>query len=270
MSDRILGIYDARRGNWERRIYLHSVARDGACVNGISAKLALCGAGTPFPQGADYVIVTPPSFEPERERLVSIGTGGFIWVDRDAALHVWVPGFAEVSSRIKTMRRIRAAVLTVSDKGSRGERKDTSGAALVELVEPLGAEVVISGIVPDERGLISGKLKEWADGGQADLILTTGGTGLSRRDVTPEAIADIGERAVPGFGELMRAKSMASTPRGFLSRSLAVTRGGALIVAFPGSERAVRQCFDAVAPAVRHAVEMLCGWEAECARHPQP
>jgi molybdenum cofactor synthesis domain-containing protein len=270
MSDRILGIYDARRGEWERRVYLHSVLRGGVCVNGSSAKLALCGAGEPFPQGADYAIVTPPGFEPGRERFVLVGTGGLLWVDRDAAIHVWSPGFAEVSSRIKTLRRIRAAVLTVSDKGSRGERKDTSGAALVQLVEPLGAEVVFSDIVPDERGLISEKLKEWADGGNVELILTTGGTGLSRRDVTPEAIADIGERAVPGFGETMRAKSMSSTPRGFLSRSLAMTRGGALIVAFPGSERAVRQCFDAVAPAMRHAVEMLCGWEAECARHPQP
>ncbi|MDR0647713.1 MAG: MogA/MoaB family molybdenum cofactor biosynthesis protein [Synergistaceae bacterium] len=270
MSDRILGIYDARRGVWERHIYLHSVSRHGVCVNGISAKLALCGAGAPIPQDADYAIVTQPGFEPGRERLVSIGAGVLLWVDGDAALHVWLSGFAEVSSRIKTLRRIRAAVLTVSDKGSRGERKDTSGPALAELVEPLGAEVVFSDIVPDERGLIAEKLKGWADGGQIDLILTTGGTGLSRRDVTPEAIADVGERAVPGFGEAMRVKSMASTPRWFLSRSLAVTRGATLIVAFPGSERAVRECFDAVAPAMRHAVEMLCGWEAECASHHRP
>jgi molybdenum cofactor synthesis domain-containing protein len=266
MSDRVLGLCNVKRNEWDRRVYLHSITRGGACVNGISAKIILHKAGRPFPDDADYAIVTPAHIDPPAERYVSVGLDCLLEIDRNAAVHVWKSGFAEVSSKIEILRRIRAAVLTISDKGSRGEREDTSGAALVELVEPLGAEVVHAGIVPDERGLISEKLKEWADSGQVELILTTGGTGLSRRDVTPEAIADIGERAVPGFGEIMRSESMSSTPRGFLSRSLAATRGSALIVAFPGSERAVRQCFAAVSPALRHAVEMLQGWEAECAK----
>ncbi|MDR1516328.1 MAG: MogA/MoaB family molybdenum cofactor biosynthesis protein [Synergistaceae bacterium] len=266
MSDRVLGLCDIKRNEWERRVYLHSISRVDACVNGISAKIVLHKAGHPFPDGADYAIVTPSHFDTTLERYVSVGRDCLLWLDRASSVHVWKSGFAEVSSKIKILRRIRAAVLTVSDKGSRGERKDTSGAALAELVEPLGAAVVQADIVPDDRRLISEKLMEWADSGQIELILTTGGTGLSRRDVTPEAVSDIGERVVPGFGEIMRFTSMSSTPRGFLSRSLAVTRGGALIVTFPGSERAVRQCFEAVSPALRHAVEMLLGWEAECAR----
>jgi molybdenum cofactor synthesis domain-containing protein len=267
MSDRILGLFDIKRNEWERRIYIHCIAGGDVCVNGINANLAFRKAGSLEIKDADYAIVTPAHFDPPRERYVSFGGKCLLWLDEEADIHVRKPGFAEVSSRIEILRRIRTAVLTVSDKGSKGERADTAGPALVELIEPLGAEVMRRDIVPDERGLISQKLMEWADSGRIELILTTGGTGLSRRDVTPEAIADIQERAVPGFGEIMRSKSMSYTPRGFLSRSLAATRGGTLIVAFPGSERAVRQCFEAVAPAIRHAVEMLSGWDAECARH---
>jgi molybdenum cofactor synthesis domain-containing protein len=267
MSDRILGLYDIGQDEWERRIYIHSNSCGDVCVNGINASLIFREAGSPVAKNSGYAIVTPAHFNPARERYISFGGKCLLWIDEKADIHVWKPGFAEVSSKIKILRRIRTAILTVSDKGNRGERTDTAGPALAELIEPLGALVVCRDIVPDERGLISEKLREWADSAQVELILTTGGTGLSRRDVTPEAIIDIQERAVPGFGEIMRAESMSYTPRGFLSRSLAAVRGGALIVAFPGSERAVRQCFEAVAPAIRHAVEMLSGWDAECARH---
>jgi molybdenum cofactor synthesis domain-containing protein len=267
MSDRILGLYDIKHDEWVKRIYIHGVSPGGLCVNGIEASLAFSKAGSPVAKDAGYVIVTPAHFSPPAERYVSLGSKCLVWLDENSDIRLCKSGFADVSSRIKILRRIRTAVLTVSDKGSRGERADTSGPALVELIEPLGAPVVRRDIVPDERGVISGKLMEWADSGEIELILTTGGTGLSRRDVTPEAILDIQERTVPGFGEIMRFMSMSYTPRGFLSRGLAAVRGGALIVAFPGSERAVRQCFEAVAPAIRHAVEMLCGWDAECARH---
>jgi molybdenum cofactor synthesis domain-containing protein len=168
---------------------------------------------------------------------------------------------------LEVWRPINAAVLTVSDKGSRGERDDTAGPALADMASALGARSAHRDIVPDERGVIADKLKSWADSGEVNLILTTGGTGLSRRDVTPEAIMDVHDRTIPGFGEIMRAHSMLYTPRGFLTRSLAVTRGETLIIAFPGSERAVRQCFEAIAPGLRHAVEILCGWDAECGGH---
>jgi molybdenum cofactor synthesis domain-containing protein len=267
MTDRILGLYNAREDVWERRAYLHSNSQGDVCVNGVFSRLVLKGAGLTFQDWGDYAIVTPPGFNAPLERYLAIDAKCLLWMDGNGRISVWKSGFASVSSELEVLRRIRVAVLTVSDKGSGGERADTAGPALVELIEALGAEAVIRDIVPDERALISGKLRDWADSGEIELILTTGGTGLSKRDITPEAIIDIQERAVPGFGEIMRIQSMAYTERGFLSRSLAAVRGGALIVAFPGSERAVRQCFEAIAPSIRHAVEMLSGWNSECARH---
>jgi molybdenum cofactor synthesis domain-containing protein len=267
MTDRILGLYNAREGVWERRAYIHSNSQDDVCVNGVSSRLVLKGAGLTFPDWTDYAVVTPRDFDTPREHYLALDEKCLLWADENGRLFVWKSGFVSVSSKIGVLRRIRVAVLTVSDKGSSNERADTAGPALVELIEALGAEVVLRDIVPDERSMISDRLRDWADSGEIELILTTGGTGLSKRDITPEAIIDIQERVVPGFGEIMRIQSMAYTERGFLSRSLAATRGGALIVAFPGSERAVRQCFEAIAPSIRHAVEMLSGWNSECARH---
>jgi molybdenum cofactor synthesis domain-containing protein len=165
---------------------------------------------------------------------------------------------------MESLRPIMAGVLTVSDKGSKGERADAAGPALVNLVCAAGAIVKRRDIVPDERDAIAGKLREWADDDRLDLILTTGGTGLSRRDVTPEAILDVREKIAPGFGEIMRSHAALYTSRGFLSRGIAVTRGSTLIIAFPGSERAARQCFEAIVPALRHGVETLCGWDFDC------
>ena len=155
------------------------------------------------------------------------------------------------------LRGVRAAVLTVSDKGAVGERIDTAGPALRGLLESAGADVVHTSVVPDEIELISEMVSRWS--GDANLILTTGGTGLSARDVTPEALTRIADRTVPGLGELMRAESLKHTPIAPLSRGLAVTLGNCLIVALPGSERGARQCFDAVQPALRHALEVLGG-----------
>jgi molybdenum cofactor synthesis domain-containing protein len=141
---------------------------------------------------------------------------------------------------------------------------DTAGPALADLLRAVGSTVERREVVPDERDVIASKLTEWSGPDGLDLILTTGGTGLSRRDVTPEALMDVGEKTAPGFGEIMRSHSMLYTPRGFLSRGTAVTRGGSLIIAMPGSERGARQCFEAVMPALRHAVGTLRGWDSEC------
>jgi len=159
---------------------------------------------------------------------------------------------------------IRAAVLTVSDKGSRGDRVDTAGPTLAELAESQGCLVFDRAIVPDEIDRIASVVRQWSEEEKADLILTTGGTGLAPRDVTPEALTSLADRVLPGFGERMRTATQAQHPRAFLTRSIAVTHAGTLIVAFPGSERAVRQCFEAVAPGLRHAVETFKGWEGEC------
>lgn len=163
----------------------------------------------------------------------------------------------------ESCRVIRAGVLTVSDKGARGEREDTSGPALCDLLTARGVQVVCRDIVPDEAGAISGRIREWIEKENLQLVLTTGGTGLSPRDVTPDALLKMADRVVPGIGELMRAASLKHTPNAPLSRGIAVTAGGCLIVALPGSRRGATQCFEAICPSLRHAVEILNGWSGE-------
>lgn len=154
---------------------------------------------------------------------------------------------------------IRTAILTVSDAGSRGERTDTSGAAIREMIATIGAEVARYEIVADERAAIAATLRTWSDAGDLDLILTTGGTGLSARDVTPEATLDIAERIAPGIAEAMRAGGMRHTPKAMLSRAAAVVRGRTLIINLPGSEKAVRESLGAILEVLPHAVELLRG-----------
>jgi molybdenum cofactor synthesis domain-containing protein len=161
---------------------------------------------------------------------------------------------------------LRAAVLTVSDKGARAERADTAGPAVREVLRSIGVETVQTAVIADERGDIAAQLKAWADGGNIDLIVTTGGTGLSPRDVTPEATLDVAERQVPGIAELMREIGRKSTPMAALSRSLVVTRGRTLILNLPGSERGARESLLAVLDLLPHAVELLRGDAGE--QHP--
>jgi molybdenum cofactor synthesis domain-containing protein len=163
-------------------------------------------------------------------------------------------------------KAIHSGVLTISDKGYAGDRIDTSGEKLAELLISFGALVKQRAIVPDEKDQIAAKLIEWADKENLELILTTGGTGLSPRDVTPEALLLVGDRIVPGIGECMRMKSLSQTPNGILSRGIAVTRGNSLIIALPGSERGSSSCFEAVEPALRHAIEILNNWKGECGK----
>lgn len=170
----------------------------------------------------------------------------------------------DVKANENEERKIRAGVLTVSDKGAIGERVDTAGPGLAALLEKFGASVELTRVVPDERDKIADVLSDWADDKKLELILTTGGTGLSPRDVTPEALMEVGDRVVPGFGEHMRAQSISQTPHGILSRGLAVTRRSTLIIALPGSERGSRQCFEWIEPALCHAVEILNKRKAEC------
>lgn len=154
---------------------------------------------------------------------------------------------------------IRAAILTVSDAGSRGEREDTSGAAVRELLVGIGGDVGRYEIVPDERDQIASTLRAWCDGGDIDVIVTTGGTGLAARDITPEATLDVAERLAPGIAEAMRAEGMRQTPKAMLSRAVAVVRGRTLIINLPGSEKGARESLGAVLGVLPHAVELLHG-----------
>ncbi len=160
----------------------------------------------------------------------------------------------------------KAAVITVSDKGSRGEREDTSGPAVCSAAEKAGWSVVYTAIIPDEADIIRSELIKCSDKLGLDLVLTSGGTGFSPRDVTPEATLSVIERETRGIPETMRAQSMRITPRGCLSRSVAGIRGGTLIVNLPGSRKAALENLEAVTEAISHGVEMLqSSGSADCA-----
>jgi len=154
---------------------------------------------------------------------------------------------------------INFGILTISDKGSRGERYDGSGAVIQDRVSILGGRVVRYDIIPDEVDIIRHRLIEWADAGDVDVILTTGGTGLGPRDVTPEATAPILDKLLPGIGEAMRMETLGKTPTAILSRAVAGVRKKCLIINMPGSPNGVRECLEVVVPALIHAVEIITG-----------
>ena len=153
----------------------------------------------------------------------------------------------------------RAAIITASDSGYRGEREDLSGPAIREILEREGYEVISMDILPDDQVMLAGKLQEIADSEKAELILTTGGTGFSERDVTPEATEEVIERKVPGIPEAIRAYSMTITKRAMLSRATAGIRGKTLIINLPGSP-------EYIIDALGHGIEILTGEAGNCAR----
>ncbi|MBJ6750129.1 MogA/MoaB family molybdenum cofactor biosynthesis protein [Geomonas anaerohicana] len=159
---------------------------------------------------------------------------------------------------------MRAAILTLSDRCSTGERADGSGPALRTWLEERGVTVACTDVIPDEGALISAKLTEWADSGLYDLILTTGGTGVSPRDVTPEATERVVERLLPGFGEVMRMESLKKTPHAIISRAVAGIRKNSLIINLPGSPKGATENIGFVWAAVPHAVAKLQGDPEEC------
>lgn len=160
---------------------------------------------------------------------------------------------------------MKVGILTVSDKGARGEREDRSGPAIREMIEAAGGEVVRTRIVPDEPGDIRAALIAWTDE-RLDLVLTTGGTGFSPRDITPEATKGVIERETPGLAEAMRRAGAEKTPTAILSRAVAGIRGATLIVNLPGSEKAARESLAAVLPVLPHGIDILKGTASECAK----
>jgi molybdopterin adenylyltransferase len=160
---------------------------------------------------------------------------------------------------------LRAGVLTISDRSSQGLREDASGPQLAEMLRQQEIEVVWTAVVPDEEREISQALSRWADENSADLILTSGGTGLSPRDVTPEATMAVIQRLIPGMAEAMRAASLSKTPHAMISRAVAGVRGKTLIINLPGSPKGAAENLEAVMPAIKHAIAKIQGDPSECA-----
>ena len=160
---------------------------------------------------------------------------------------------------------ITAGVITVSDKGARGEREDISGKEIIRLIKDIPAAVMEYEIIPDETDIISRKLIELVDVKKIDLVITTGGTGVSPRDVTPDATLRVIEKEVPGMAEAMRRESTSKTPCGMISRAVVGIRKQSLIVNLPGSPRAVKENLSVILPALKHTIEKIKGDESDCA-----
>lgn len=154
---------------------------------------------------------------------------------------------------------LNLGIITISDKAWQGRRSDQSGQAIRDSLSMVDSRVVKYEVIPDEADIIASKLAEWADDGSVDIILTTGGTGLGQRDVTPEATLSILDKIVPGLAEMMRAQTFSITPLSMLSRAVAGIRRKCLIINLPGSPKAVRECLEVILPALPHAVEIIKG-----------
>ncbi|HYE10759.1 MAG TPA: molybdopterin adenylyltransferase [Patescibacteria group bacterium] len=164
------------------------------------------------------------------------------------------------------MEKFKVGIITVSDKGSKGQRVDESGPAIEQMIKEIGGMVERYVIIPDEQEQIKEELIHMSDELGISLILTTGGTGFSKRDVTPEATLEVIHKLVPGIPEAMRARSLQITPKAMLSRAQAGIRNNSLIINLPGSPKGVRENLEVVIPALRHGIEILLGEASECAR----
>ncbi len=155
-------------------------------------------------------------------------------------------------------------ILTASDKGAAGKRKDESGPAIAAFMEGIGGSIGRLVIVPDDRNSIAAQLIEFCDQDQFDLVITTGGTGFSKRDITPEATTDVIERQIPGFTDIIRLTSFESNPRAILSRAISGIRGNSIIINLPGSPRGVKEALEIIGPSLVHGIEILKGTASEC------
>ncbi|MGV8026622.1 MAG: molybdenum cofactor synthesis domain-containing protein [Anaerolineaceae bacterium] len=274
-------IGDAHAGNWNRQISLlaqESVDKmtalgvkdltPGKFAENITTEgieLCVLPIGTRLSIGEALLEVTQIGKKCHGDCQIFEQVGMCVMPTEGIFAKVLKEGTIKAGDEIIVLPSIHAGVLTISDKGFKGEREDKSGPALAEALKEL-AVVNQMLIIPDEPEMIKSTLIQWADSGEMDVIFTTGGTGFSPRDVTPEATLAVVERPVPGIPEAMRQASMEKTKRAMLSRAAAGIRGTTLIVNLPGSPKAAVECLEVFLPVMRHAVEILRDDAHECAR----
>lgn len=277
---------DAHAGNWHRQVSLlsydkvkafnerganvdHGAFGENLVVEGIDFKSL--PVGSRFVVGSAELKMTQIGKECHSHCAIYKRMGECIMPHEGVFAEVLREGDIAVGDELRVIlpdpqRPFTAAVITLSDKGAKGEREDQSGPAAVRILEEAGYEVVEAMILPDEPELLKTQLKRLADGREVDLVLTSGGTGLSARDRTPEATMEVADRNVPGIAEYMRYRSMEVTNRACLSRGVSVTRGKTLIVNLPGSPKAVQESLEFLLEPLAHGLGILRGTEAECAR----
>lgn len=254
------------------RICYVSVDHDcQSMVNGVSANIFITGPGCfdSSRQGLQ-IIMSTDIFQASEGSCIKLNNGGVTLKIEETSgdlfyrVSVQIPGFISLSDMATMNKSFRVCILTVSDKGSRGERIDTAGPAIEEIMKENCFKTVEKTIVADEKESIQNSLKKWIKEKRTDLVVVTGGTGLSERDVTPEALSEISDKIIPGIGEYMRIKTSSFTERSILSRSGAHVIDKTLVLSLPGSRRGATQCLNAVLPVIEHAVEIIRGDAGDC------
>jgi len=250
-------------------VFLHEDSERNPLVNGKKQRIVILEPGQNLVEDDMFAIRASGIQEKNPGDFFSFSEGVILRMNpdsKDGLLKIIRPGFLSVSSILEIWPSIPAGVLTVSDKGSRGERVDTSGPALEASLMGIGAFTVKREVVPDDAEKISEVVGNWIFSGEVSLVLVTGGTGLSPRDVTPEALLTLGGKIVPGLGEYMRWKTSFLNERSILSRAFAVACERTLVIALPGSEKGAIECFSSISPVLRHGLEILSGKGADCGK----
>lgn len=274
---------DAHAGKWHRQISLLSVTsidkmRKASKERGIdlapgdfaenltiaNLNVASLPVGTYLQAGETLLEVTQIGKKCHHHCEIFQQVGECVMPKEGIFARVLAGGKIAVGDPIAIWRGIPVAVITASDKGAKGEREDLSGQEIERMIAEIGGKVIDYRILPDEIETLASTMVELTDQVGAALVLTTGGTGFSPRDFTPEATLKVIERQVPGLPEAMRRESFAKTPRAMLSRAMAGIRGKSLIINLPGSPKGVRECLQVIMPVLPHAVEILRGTSGEC------
>ena len=277
---------DAHGGHWHRQVSLLSAdridafrARGAQVENGaFGENLVVRGfdfstfpVGTLFKSGDVLLELTQIGKECHQHCAIYQAVGDCIMPREGVFARVIRGGIARTGDELvlaerRERRPYQAAVITLSDKGSQGKRQDTSGPAIAARLKDSGYDVVETLLLPDEAAALRQQLCRLADQRQVDLIVTTGCTGFSPRDITPEATMAVADRIAPGIAEAMRAASLRITPRAMLSRAVSVIRKGTLIINLPGSEKACQECMDVFLDTIPHGLDLLRGESGDCAR----